>query len=292
MLSAFVFLYAILALTRVATADTVARAGFATIANDPDAGTWTIASSGTSLVLALGATRDFEILRLSSLSNQPWTIGNLPDTFLKVGGQTLPFGNRAAGFVYQTVTTTVKGLTVQLDAVFEVPAARLRATRHYAATSGSPTFETWTTFTPTAGAVSLSDLNGFRLTVPAGTLRWLNGLQGNDPKMPRDAAFTLQQRARAGNLARQGRRQVRILAGRANLPCERGSAAVGARPPHAPHRHGPARLPAVVRDGARGRAAASWDAFQASVLGGRTSVLIVLIQSPNTAAHILILQRQ
>lgn len=194
-LSAFVFLLAILALTPVATANTVARAGFAIIANDPDAGTWTIASSGASLVLALDATRDFEILRLSSSSNRPWTIGSLPDTFLKVGGQTLPFGNRAAGFIYQNVTTTVKGLTVQLDAVFEVPAARLRATRHYAATSGSPTFETWTTFTPIAGAVSLSDLNGFRLTVPPGTLHWLNGLQGDDPNTPRDTAFTLRQRA-------------------------------------------------------------------------------------------------
>ncbi len=194
-LSAFVFLFAILALAPVATADTVARAGSATIAHDSDAGTWTIASSGTSLVLALDATRDFEILRLSSSSNQPWTIGNLPDTFLKVGGQTLPFGNRAAGFVYQNVTTTVNGLTVRLDAVFEVAAARLRATRHYAATSGSPTFETWTTFTPIAGAVSLSDLNGFRLTVPAGTLHWITGLQGDDPNAPGDTAFTLRQRA-------------------------------------------------------------------------------------------------
>lgn len=193
--STFVFLLATLALPPIATADTVARAGLATIANDLDAGTWTIASSGTSLVLALDATRDFAILNLASSSGKAWTIGDLPDTFLIVGGKRLPFGSRAAGFVYQNVTTAVKGLRVQLDAVFEVPAARLRATRHYVATSGSPTFETWTTFTPMAGTVPLSDLNGFRLTVPAGTLHWLNGLQGDGPSTPRDTAFTLQQRA-------------------------------------------------------------------------------------------------
>jgi alpha-galactosidase len=116
----------------------------------------------------------------------------LPDTQINVGGRTLPFGNRAAGFVFQNVATSVTGLTVRLDATFDLPAARLRVTRHYAATSGTPTFETWTTFVPLGPPITLSDLNAFVLTVPDGTMRWLNGLQGDNADTSRDSAFSLQ----------------------------------------------------------------------------------------------------
>jgi alpha-galactosidase len=178
----------------IASAQTVVRAGVASISHDADARTWTIASSGTSLVLGLDATRDFEVVRLSRSADKPWLAGGLPDTILKTGGQTLAFGTRAAGFVYQDVAASADGLTVQLDATFDLPSARIRATRHYAATSGSPTFETWTTITPLAGAVTVSDLNAFRFTAAPGPIRWLNGLQGDDPNQPRNSAFTLQQR--------------------------------------------------------------------------------------------------
>jgi alpha-galactosidase len=129
-----------------------------------------------------------------SPSGREWTIGAQTDTAVKLGSVTLPFGNRAAGFAYQSVTTSVHGMTVQLHATFDLQSARLRATRHYAATSGSTAFETWTTFEPLGGAVVLSDLNAFRLTVPAGTLHWLNGLQDDDASEPRDTAFSLQRR--------------------------------------------------------------------------------------------------
>ena len=133
-------------------------------------------------------------MKLISPSGHEWTIGAQTDTTVKVAPLTLPFGNRAAGFAYQNVATSVRGMTVQLDATFDLQSARLRATRHYAATSGSTAFETWTTFEPLGGAVVLSDLNAFRLTVPAGTLHWLNGLQGDDASEPRDTAFSLQRR--------------------------------------------------------------------------------------------------
>jgi alpha-galactosidase len=175
-----------------ATAATVVRAGFASIANDPDAGTWTISSSGASLTLALDRSRDFEVLQLVSPSGKNWTTAIQADTVVKIGSQSIAFGNRAAGFVYQDVTTSVNGFTVQLDAIFDLPTARLRATRHYAATSGSPTFETWTTFAPLSASVTLADLNAFRLTVSVGTIRWLSGLQSRSP-----AGFTQQQRTLA-----------------------------------------------------------------------------------------------
>ncbi len=177
------------------SAATVVRAGSASISNDPDAATWTIRSAGTSLTLEFDGTHDFRVLRLASSTGEPRTIGSLPDTQINVAGKTLPFGNRSAGFVFQNVATSADGFTVKLDVTYDVPSVRLRTTRHYVAASGSPTFETWTTFASTGAAVSVSDLNAFALTIPAGTVHWVNGLQGDGVEEARDSAFTLQQRA-------------------------------------------------------------------------------------------------
>lgn len=146
------------------------------------------------LTLLVDPARDFQIIRLATAYGESKTIGALPDTQITSAGKTLAFGNRAAGFVLQGVTTAVSEFTVRLTIAYDLPALRLRATRHYAATSGSPTFETWTTFAPISGSVALADLNAFKLTVPDGTLHWVNGLQGDDATTLRDTAFTLQQR--------------------------------------------------------------------------------------------------
>jgi alpha-galactosidase len=143
--------------------------------------------------MAFDATHDFRLVRLASGSGEPRSLA-APDTQITIAGKTLPFGSRAAGFVFQSVATSVDRYTVRLDVTFELPAFRLRTTRHYAATSGSPTFETWTSFAPLGSPVGLSELNAFVLTIPGGTLHWVNGLQGDGTEAIRDSAFTLQQR--------------------------------------------------------------------------------------------------
>ena len=195
-LSAFVFVAAsgCFCLPLSASAQTeVEDVGSASISNNEAERTWTIASGGAALVLGLDPRRDFEIVRATSPSGRLWITSGLPDTFLRIGGQTLAFGSRAAGFVYREVTTSTSGQTVQLNARFELTAARVQVTRHYAATSGSPTFETWTTITPLAGTVTVADLNAFKLAVVPGTMHWLNGLQGDNAGTRIDSAFTLQQ---------------------------------------------------------------------------------------------------
>jgi len=77
---------------------TVVRAGFASISNDLDAGTWTISSTGASLTLALDASRDFQVLRLLAPTGREWTLGPQADTTVKQGTTSVPFGNRDAGF--------------------------------------------------------------------------------------------------------------------------------------------------------------------------------------------------
>ncbi len=174
-------------------ATVVARLGDASITHDASAMTWSIAAAGTTLTLALDPSRDFAVTRLSTSTNKVWTVGALADTSITVDGAQLPFGSRAAGFVYQTADTFASGQTVRLDAVFDLLSARLHVTRHYLATSGSPTFETWTTVAPMGGpVVSLSNLNGFQFTVPTGTVHWLTGLQGDNADVEHDSAFTLE----------------------------------------------------------------------------------------------------
>jgi alpha-galactosidase len=180
------------------TAATVASAGDASITHDAQAGTWSIAAGGATLTLGLDSSRDFEVLRLMTTSDRPWTIGSSSDTSVTIDRKAYAFGSRAAGFAFKSAMTFVHGRTLRLDAVFDLSSANLRMTRHYVVASGSPTFETWTTYAPLGpGVVNLSNLNGFQFTVPAGTVHWLTGLQGDNADVEHSEAFTLQDRTLA-----------------------------------------------------------------------------------------------
>jgi alpha-galactosidase len=181
-------------------AATVASSSDASIAHDESAGTWTLTAGGTSLRLALDASRDFSIVSLTTASAVAWTGSPSPDTVVRVGGQTLPFGSRSAGFTYQRVTVETHDDRLQLNATFDLASAGLRLTRHYAIAAGAPAFEVWTTYAPGAGGANakpLEDLNALQITVAAGPLRWINGLQGSAADVRNDAAFMLQQKTLA-----------------------------------------------------------------------------------------------
>ena len=96
---AFAFLVTAIAFAAMprTSADTVVRAGTASLSNDPDAGTWTLSADGTSLTLAFDASHDFRVIRLASESGEPRTLGALPDTQVTVGGKTLPFRQPRSG---------------------------------------------------------------------------------------------------------------------------------------------------------------------------------------------------
>src|SRR5262249_584372 len=102
-------------------------------------------------------------------------------------------------FAYENAAVTTSGKTLQLDATYALASANLTVTRHYAVISGSPSFETWTTYA--SGSAPLSDLNAIQLVIPAGTIHWLTGLQGDTAGAPdaftADTAFTLEQQALA-----------------------------------------------------------------------------------------------
>jgi alpha-galactosidase len=177
--------------TNAEAATVVAQKGDAAVSHEADAGTWTLRAGGASLTLALDPSRDFGVVNLISASGTTWTVGVAADTSVRVGGRSIPFGNRTGGFSYERAAVVTRDATIQLDAAFTLAAERLTVTRHYAIVSGSPTFETWTTYA--GNGVSLEDLNALQLTVPTGTVNWLTGLQGDTADVPTDTAFTLQQ---------------------------------------------------------------------------------------------------
>jgi alpha-galactosidase len=175
------------------------ESGSAFVTQDTAARTWTIGSAGTSLTLSLSPSTDFAVVRLGTDRGPAWVSGTVPDTVINIGTSSLPFGKRASGFVFVEATSQAQGATVQLNATYELPQWRLRLTRHYAATNGSPTFETWTTFTPLGSVPTVWDLNAFQLRVPEGRIRWVNGLRGEAADVAGDETFTRrQQRLAAG----------------------------------------------------------------------------------------------
>ncbi len=174
---------------RSSAASTIVSSGDASIAQNGD--TWELAAGGATLTLGLAASRDFEVVRLSTASNAPWTIGAVPDTTVTINGVPLAFGSRAAGFSFVFADAREDGSSLQLDAVFQFNKAALRLTRHYRITSGSPTFETWTTYESFGGSRSVANLNGLHISIPAGKIHWLTGLQGDNADEPNDQAFTL-----------------------------------------------------------------------------------------------------
>ncbi|HET9832785.1 MAG TPA: glycoside hydrolase family 36 protein, partial [Vicinamibacterales bacterium] len=173
----------------------VKKSGDASIAHDPDAGLWTIAAGGTKLTLELDPESDFRVHQLVTANNKSWVSAVAADSTIVVNGQPRTIGSIRDGFVYADVGVNAIGTHLQLDATFEQRQDGLRVTRHYRVTSTVPAFETWTTYEPLSGAVSLSNLNTLQLTMPNGTVRWVTGLMGDNASVEKDAAFTRKSKA-------------------------------------------------------------------------------------------------
>src|SRR4029077_17960845 len=101
---------------------------------------------------------------LVSSSGRTWTSAAAADTFVRLGGRTLTFGSRAAGFEVQSATVANRGNGFELRAAYTLASAALAVPRHYAIVPGSPSVEAWTTFAPLGGIATVGDLNAFVLT--------------------------------------------------------------------------------------------------------------------------------
>src|SRR5216684_3903092 len=169
-------------------ATTIQSLDDAAIAHDSAAGSWMIKSGGATLTVALDPSRDFQVVSLVGASSQNWIVVTRSSPDVIISGVPLAFGSRAAGFQYESAAASNDGHTLRLDGSFVLPSAGVRATRHIVVTPGSPTFEIWTSFQALDVPVAVANLNAFQLSVPAGTLHWLNGLQGDNADTEIDSA--------------------------------------------------------------------------------------------------------
>ena len=180
----------LLSSARLASGAVVETLGDASIVRDDAARTWTLASGGARLVLSLDRNSDYRVVTLESPTGTNWLSTSTADTWLIINGKPEPFGRRDSGFDFDRVTTENTGRVLRLNASYRYKPASLRATRHISIVNGSPTFEVWTTFERLGPEATLSDLNGFELEVPEGTVRWLNGLQGDTSDVMHATAFS------------------------------------------------------------------------------------------------------
>ena len=167
----------------------------ASIVPGTDGATWRIAAGGAVLTLRCGGSADFAVLQLTSPSGRSIVTTAAADTALTVAGKALAFGRAADGFAYEKAAVVADGTRQRLDIVYSLEPSGLRVTRHYAVVDGTPTFEAWTTIERTKrNSIKVADLNAVTLTIPAGRLWWVSGLQGDNTSADHENAFTLQNR--------------------------------------------------------------------------------------------------
>src|SRR5262249_26979365 len=136
---------------------------------------------------------DFAITSLVSPAGRNWIRAVGPDTVVISNGVAHDFGTRAGGFTFVRVLTRNDGRRLQLDAVFRLDPQNLIVTRHIAVVSGSPTFETWTSFRALTDPVPLANLNAWQSVVAPGAMHWLTGHQPAQGDTTLDTTFARRQ---------------------------------------------------------------------------------------------------
>ena len=164
--------------------------------HDPATNRWTIVGATISLTMGLGAQQQLQLQMLTNPQTGRVVIASpVPETALTLNGQSMPLAEGSTGLQYAGASAEALHGGVHLAFGYTHQALHVRLMRHYACYSGSPTIETWTTVQVLSGAdpVVVSHWIGWQISVPAGTVRWINGLRGDAPDTPVDDAFSVAQ---------------------------------------------------------------------------------------------------
>ena len=179
-----------------AASNLLASQADATVVHDVANETWTISGADIALTLGLDAHQQLLLRRLTNpRSGRILIDAPSPDLDLTLNGKSVVAAD-VNGFRFEGASAGRWQGGVHLTFDYSQQALHTRVARHYACYPGSPTIETWTTVEVTAGGPPLvvSNLVGWQLSVPVGTVRWINGLRGDAPDTPVDEAFSLAQR--------------------------------------------------------------------------------------------------
>jgi len=173
----------------------VAQRADAFIAHQNGSDQWWIGSANLELVVGFDASRALTLQRLSNpTTGRAWDITPAPDVSFTAGNERItPSASGPTTLI--SVETRASDFGIVLTFNFENRAQRLLLSRVYACYAGSPTIETWTRIASSGGdGTSLTDLVGWRMTMPLGHVRWLGGLRGDSAGGTVEDAFVVADR--------------------------------------------------------------------------------------------------
>jgi alpha-galactosidase len=172
-------------------AATIAQDGDAFVAHEDGTDAWSIGSTNLEVVIGLDASHALAVQRIWNPSTgRSWNISPGPDAAITIDGRPTTVG-AAEGFTFAGVAAQTRAHGVLLTFTFEDRGRRLSVERSYAAYPGSPTIECWTRIESLGGSADLSGLTAWQMTMPLGTVRWLNGLRGDSADTDAASAFSL-----------------------------------------------------------------------------------------------------
>lgn len=165
------------------------------VARDAAAREWIVGSAGLELVMGFNPQGTLALQRLWYPGSGRITgVSADVEIALTLAGEevTLQESGKAMSFLRANAEDTGHG--VRLDLTFEHRASHALVTRSYAAYPGSPTIETWTQVEVPSGplALAVTDFAGWRMTMPPGSLKWVNGMRGGNANSMIESTFAIE----------------------------------------------------------------------------------------------------
>jgi len=147
------------------------------VEGDREAGRWTIGSSRIELELSVTGAGELKLAGLRWPAGPNLSRSTDADGLVTADGRSGPLGSARSGFVVDGVDTAGGEGFVEVRVRLRQERGPLLATRHYRARPGAATIEVWTDLSVAGDtAAAAADLSALALTVPAGRVHWVTGL--------------------------------------------------------------------------------------------------------------------
>ena len=157
------------------------------ITHDPTSAVWAIGNSAIQLVVGFDASRTLVVQSLQNPAvGSSLDIDQAPDTSVTIGGDRMLLNQTNDKMTLIGATSEETDAGVLLTFTFEHRTLHTLIKRMYACYPASPTIETWTRLeaAPRSPPVDISGMVGWQLTMPAGAVRWVDGLRGDSAGDP------------------------------------------------------------------------------------------------------------
>jgi alpha-galactosidase len=161
--------------------DQVAQLEDAYVSVDQDAGVWTIGNRNIRFSIKVDRSGSLSLDGLFLGDGTAVTQGHDPDGLVTLDGRTTGLGVRDSSLMVESVTVSGGQSGVELLVHMRQPQGPLAVVRHYKVYPDTPVVELWTSFAGSpAQPITTRNINAYELTVRAGAIRWLNGLDMTD----------------------------------------------------------------------------------------------------------------